>query len=69
MKIEITEEEEYISIDHKWEGGDYDYDWCFNFSSGEIEFCVDDSNGGTKEIVLTEENTKKVFDKMKEFFI
>ena len=69
MNVEVTEEKDYITVEHKWEGGDYDYDWSLNFSCGEIEFCVDDSNGGTKEVVLTEENTKKVFEMMKKYFI
>jgi len=68
-KIETTEDNGYITIEQVGVVGDFDYEWQFNFSSGVIEFCVDDSEGGSKSTELTEEQTRKVFDKMKEFYI
>ena len=66
--IDVTEEKEYITIEQNGTVGDFDFEWDFNFSSGEIEFGIDDSEGGRKSVELTNEHTKKVFEKMKEYY-
>ena len=60
----IKEGDGIIDIHQEGVVGDRDFEWSFYFDGSQIEFAIEDSEGGEKTVTLTDYETEKVFAQM-----